>query len=261
MSNRRPVIGIAYADSSVRDNEMRIRTYVSRKYFHAVQMAGGLPVLLPAPARPGESFTQADMQSFVDRYLGMIDGLLLPGGEDVHPRYQGEDPATALDLVNPFRDEFELTLARTAYEQHKTPVLGICRGCQVIAIALGGKVHQDLSGIARVQHAQKSPRWAVSHQVKLESASRLADICRQPSHDLFTNSFHHQAVKDLPPGFICSAHAGDGVVEAIECENERFYIGVQWHPEETFTGDLASRQLFTSLIEAASRQAVGTRFN
>lgn len=261
MSNRRPVIGIAYADSSVRDNEMRIRTYVSRKYFHAVQMAGGLPILLPAPARPGEPFTQTDLQSFIDRYLGMIDGLLLPGGEDVHPRYQGEDPATALDLVNPFRDEFELGLAKTAYSQHKIPVLGICRGCQVIAIALGGKVHQDLSGIAQIQHSQKSPRWAVSHQIKLEGPSKLANIVKQANNELFTNSFHHQAIKEVPPGFSCVARTGDGVIEAIECDNDRFYTGVQWHPEETFSGDLPSRQLFTGLIEAAARHAVGTRFN
>ncbi len=261
MSNRRPVIGIAYADSSVRDNEMRIRTYVSRKYFHAVQQAGGLPILLPAPARPADTFTRTDLQSFIDRYLGMIDGLLLPGGEDVHPRYQGEDPATALDLVNPFRDEFELGLAKTAYELHKIPVLGICRGCQVIAIALGGKVHQDLGGIARVQHSQKSPRWAVSHQVKLESASKLADLFKLSNNELFTNSFHHQAIKEVPAGFICSARAGDGVIEAIECDSERFYIGVQWHPEETVTADQASRQLFAGLIEAAARHAVGTSFN
>lgn len=261
MSDRRPVIGIAYADSSVRDNEMRIRTYVSRKYFHAVQLAGGLPILLPAPARPAEDFTPADLQGLVDRYLGMIDGLLLPGGEDVHPRYQGEDPAVTLDLVNPFRDEFELCLAKTAYEQHKMPVLGICRGCQVIAIALGGKVHQDLGGIARVQHSQKSPRWAVSHQVKLEKSSKLANLFKQSNNELFTNSFHHQAVKDFPPGFTCSAHASDGVIEAIECNSERFYIGVQWHPEETFSGDQASRQLFTGLIDAAARNNSGTRFN
>ncbi|MBU1107553.1 MAG: gamma-glutamyl-gamma-aminobutyrate hydrolase family protein [Candidatus Riflebacteria bacterium] len=260
MSNKRPVIGIAYSDSSVRDNEMRIRTYVSRKYFHAVQLAGGLPILLPAPALPQAGFEKPDLAGFVDRYLGMIDGLLLPGGEDVHPRYQNEDPAVALDLVNPFRDEFELKLAKVAYEQHKMPVLGICRGCQVIAIALGGKVHQDLGGIARVQHSQKAPRWAVSHQLKIESGSKLASVLKD-TNEVFTNSFHHQAIKEIPQGFICCARAGDGVIEAVECEIDRFYIGVQWHPEETFSGDQLSRNLFNGLIEAATRHAISARFN
>ncbi|EKD82462.1 MAG: hypothetical protein ACD_39C01279G0004 [uncultured bacterium] len=260
MSNKRPVIGIAYADSSFRDNEMRIRTYVSRKYFHAVQMAGGLPILLPAPAL-AQGFEKTDIAAFAERYLGMIDGLLLPGGEDVHPRYQGEDPAVSLDLVNPFRDEFELSLAKAAYELHKIPVLGICRGCQVIAIALGGKVHQDLGGIASVQHSQKAPRWSVSHQLKLDSGSKLANILKAANNEVFTNSFHHQAVKNVPAGFVCSAKAGDGVIEAIECEADRFYIGVQWHPEETCGSDQPSRNLFTGLIDAATRHKVNVRLN
>ena len=260
MSNKRPVIGIAYSDSSVRDNEMRIRTYVSRKYFHAVQLAGGLPILLPAPMLPQAGHEKPDLAGIVERYLGMIDGLLLPGGEDVHPRYQGEDPAVALDLVNPFRDEFELSLARSAYEHHKMPVLGICRGCQVIAIALGGKVHQDLGGIARVQHSQKAPRWAVSHQLKIENDSKLASVL-QATTEVFTNSFHHQAIKEIPQGFSCSARAGDGVIEAIECDADRFYIGVQWHPEETYSADQFSRNLFSGLIEAATRNAINAKFN
>ena len=259
MSNRHPVIGIAYADSSVRDSEMRIRTYVSRRYFHAVQLAGGLPILLPAPALAQNGSDQADLQMFAARYLGMIDGLLLPGGEDVHPRYQGEDPAVALDLVNPFRDEFELTLAKMAYELDEIPVLGICRGCQVMAITLGGKVHQDLTGIASVQHSQKAPRWAVSHQLQLEKGSKLAAVLQAANNQVFTNSFHHQAIKDVPPGFACSARAADSVIEAIECLAERFFIGVQWHPEETFVGDQPSRNLFAGLIEAASHHKLSAK--
>ena len=247
----RPLIGIAYADSSVRDNEMRIRTYVSRKYYHAVQKAGGDPLLLPAPLLlPGENSSEF-FARFVDRYLGIIDGLLLPGGEDVHPRYQGEDPSPALDLVNPFRDEFELTLARKANTEHKMPILGICRGCQVLAIALGGKVHQDLAAVAGVQHSQKAPRWSPSHQVSIRHDSKLAIALK--STKVFTNSFHHQAVRELPPGFVDAGQTSDGVIEAVECYADRFCIGVQWHPEETFAGDEASRNLFAAFITAASK--------
>ncbi len=130
-----------------------------------------------------------------------------------------------------------------------------------MAIALGGKVHQDLAGIARVQHSQHAPRWAVSHQLKLENGSKLAEILKAANNEVFTNSFHHQAIKEVPPGFACSARAGDGVVEAIECAGDRFYIGVQWHPEETIGGDQPSRNLFAGLVEAASRHTVNAKLN
>ncbi|MDD2999394.1 MAG: gamma-glutamyl-gamma-aminobutyrate hydrolase family protein [Candidatus Riflebacteria bacterium] len=247
---KRPLIGIAYSDSSVRDNEMRIRTYVSRKYFHAVQKAGGDAILLPAPlllpgCEAGEFYSR-----FVDRYLGLIDGLLLPGGEDVHPRFQGEDPTPALDLVNPFRDEFELKLAQKAHEL-QLPMLGICRGIQVMAIALGGKVHQDIAPLAGVQHSQKAPRWSVSHRVILEKSSRLASI--QTSKDeIFTNSFHHQAVKDIPHGFMAAGRTSDGIIEAIESFSDHFCLGVQWHPEETYDFDEASQKIFMAFVNAAA---------
>ncbi len=251
----RPLIGIAYADSSVRDNEMRIRTYVSRKYYHAVQQAGGDPILLPAPlAVAGCDFEQG-FARFADRCLSMIDGLLLPGGEDVHPRFQNEDPVPALDLVNPFRDEFELLLARKAFSEFKLPILGICRGCQVMAIGLGGRVHQDISGVAGVQHSQKAPRWAVSHQVNVKPGSQLAAALKSSLPAVFTNSFHHQAIKEVPAGFVASGHTSDGLIEAIESADGRFCLGVQWHPEETFSGDECSRNLFAAFIAAAAKKA------
>ncbi len=247
---KRPIIGIAYADSSVRDNEMRIRTYVSRKYFHAVQKAGGDPILLPAPSLPQSNDSRKYYEYFAKRYLSIVDGLLLPGGEDVHPKYQNEDPIRALDLVNPFRDEYELTLAKTAFSEYKIPVLGICRGCQVIAVALGGKVHQDIASISNMQHSQKSPRWSPSHEVIVTEKSQLAQALKCGAK-VFTNSFHHQAVSKVPRGFKATAKSADGIIEAIEMVKDRFFIGVQWHPEETFDGDEYSINLFNSFIEAA----------
>lgn len=251
-ASARPLIGIAYADSSVRDQEMRIRTYVSRKYYHAVQKAGGDPILLPAPLLLPDHESTSFFARFVDRYLTMIDGLLLPGGEDVHPRFQGEDPSPALDLVNPFRDEYELMLAEKATRKYGLPVLGICRGCQVLAVGLGGKVHQDIAAVAGVQHSQKAPRWSTSHQVTLVAGSKLADALKSNSGKVFTNSFHHQAVKDVPDGFIASGHTADGIIEAIETASDNFCVGVQWHPEETYDGDEASRNLFAAFVNAAA---------
>lgn len=252
-SAKRPLIGIAYADSSVRDSEMRIRTYVSRKYFHAVQKAGGDPILLPAPLLLPEVDAESHFAYYAERYLGLIDGLLMPGGEDVHPRFQGEDPLRELDLVNPFRDNYELTMVRQAFKNHQMPVLGICRGCQVIAIALGGKVHQDIAHVATMQHSQKSPRWSVSHKIALSKGSNLETSLNCGSDEVFTNSFHHQAVKQVPESFKAVAKTGDGIIEAIEHSSSRFFVGVQWHPEETYDGDKYSQNLFAAFIAAAQK--------
>lgn len=258
---KRPVIGIAYSDTAFRDNEMRLRTYVSRKYFRAIYRAGGLPILLPAL----DPYLNADLQDqpmsfphsydhLVDEFLGMVDGLLLPGGEDVHPRFQGEDPHPKLDLVNPFRDEFELALVKAAYSRvyrgRKLPVLGICRGAQVIAVALGGAVHQDISDICKIQHSQKAPRWETSHKININQDSRLG--LELGAREIFTNSFHHQAIRDVPPGFMAVAQTADGIIEATESTEETFFCGVQWHPEETFDTDIFSQNLFKALVKSAS---------
>lgn len=250
---KRPLIGIAYADSSVRDNEMRIRTYVSRKYFHAVQKAGGDPILLPAPVFNGDGDAESYYEYFAERYLDLVDGLLLPGGEDVHPKFQGEDPVRALDLVNPFRDQFELTLVKKAGKDYAMPVLGICRGCQVMAIAMGGKVHQDIADVATMQHSQKAPRWSPSHRIIVAPGSKLEAALDAEGATVYTNSFHHQAIKNVPKGFKATAKTADGTVEAIEMSTGRFFIGVQWHPEETCDGDRFSQNLFAAFIKAATK--------
>ncbi|MDN5280298.1 MAG: putative glutamine amidotransferase [Clostridiales bacterium] len=258
---KRPIIGIAYSDSSMRDNEMRLRTYVSRKYYRAIYRVGGLPVLLPSvDPKLNRKLNDSD-QTFpenydhiIDNFLEMVDGVIIPGGEDVHPRYQGEDPHPELDLVNPFRDEFELAMVKAAfsktYRGKKLPLLGICRGIQVLAIALGGEVHQDISDVRRVQHSQKSPRWETSHKISIENNSKLSKILGQS--EIFTNSFHHQAVRKVPDQFNVVASTSDGIVEAIEFAKDRFIMGVQWHPEETFDTDVHSQKLFKALVEAAA---------
>jgi putative glutamine amidotransferase len=258
--NRRPIIGIAYCDSSKRDNEMRIRTYVSRKYYRAIYASGGLPILLPAIDPYFNSNIGDNKKEFPESYdhilskfLGMVDGLLFPGGEDVHPRYQNEDPDKKLDLVNPFRDEFELAMAIAAYKgtftKKRIPTLGICRGAQVLAIALGGTVHQDIAEISKIQHSQQAPRWETFHKISVIADSRLKKILSTKS--LFVNSFHHQSINKLPDGFYVSARTSDDIIEAIEPVDHSYFIGVQWHPEETFDTDKYSRNLFVSLVEAA----------
>jgi putative glutamine amidotransferase len=258
---KKPVIGIAYSDSSLRDNQMRIRTYVSRKYYRSIFMAGGLPILLPTVdphfnkrlIDEENSDFRENYNHIIEQYLNMVDAIVLAGGEDVDPKFQNEDPHPSLDLVNPFRDEFELALTRAVFKRkftrRKLPVLGICRGIQVMAIALGGKIHQDIKEIQKLQHSQNAPRWATSHKIAIESGSRLADIMQ--SSEIFTNSFHHQAVKDVPDGFKVVASSSDGIIEAMESAGDHFMLGVQWHPEETSEADEFSARLFKGFVTAA----------
>lgn len=260
---KRPVIGIAYSDTAFRDGEMRLRTYVSRKYFRAIYRAGGLPVLLPSlDPYLNEKLLEKKLpfpQSYdhiIDEYLNMVDGLVMPGGEDVHPKFQGEDPHPKLDLVNPFRDEFEIAMVKAAYSRKyngkELPLLGICRGIQVLAVALGGTVHQDISDVCEIQHSQRAPRWETSHRILVKEGSRLSSLFS--ANEIFTNSFHHQSVRTLPHEFSAVAHTADGIVEAIECDKNRFFVGVQWHPEETFDTDCHSKNLFSALVAAAAEK-------
>ncbi|NLI75785.1 MAG: gamma-glutamyl-gamma-aminobutyrate hydrolase family protein [Candidatus Riflebacteria bacterium] len=241
MTTARPLVGITYSDTAFRDQEMRLRTYVTRKYFQAVQRAGADVLLLP-PSDDGRT---------LDRYLALVDGLLLPGGEDIDPRYMGEEPSPRLGLVNPLRDTFELEMARRAFAARK-PTLGICRGVQVMAVALGGKLHQDVTTLPQaIQHTQQAPRWSTSHRVRVEAGSRLAAWLE--GTEVFTNSFHHQAVSVIPAGLRPVATAADGLVEALESADDRVFVGVQWHPEETSQADDPSRRLFANFVRAAGK--------
>lgn len=247
MSDERPLIGILYSDCAIRDNEMRIRTYVSRKYSNAILQSGGDPILLPVPFVHGISLKET--HRLAERYLGLVNGILLAGGEDVHPKFQDEDPIPALGCVNIFRDEFELIVAELAYNKFKKPILGICRGIQVMAIALGGMVHQDIASMASIQHSQTSPRWTTTHFVNFTNDSKLAEIAGEEK--MMVNSFHHQAVKAVPFGFSTAAETSDGIIEAIEATDEkRFCLGVQWHPEETFETDDFSKAIFKAFVDS-----------
>lgn len=237
MSGKRPLVGMAYCDTAFRDNEMRMRTYCTRKYFGALQKCGADVILLP----PTEE------RSVFDRYLQLVDGVLLPGGEDIDPRWMGEEPSSRLGGVNPLRDAYELELTRVCREK-RIPIFGICRGLQVLVVALGGTLHQDIAGVTMMQHSQQAPRWATSHRVSFEEGSRIRGWAACDA--AFTNSFHHQAANRLPEALKVTGRTADGLIEAVESTDADWLaIGVQWHPEETLSGDDFSRSLFTSFID------------
>ena len=210
-AGRRPVIGITgnYDDLSCK---------LGQGYYKSVVAAGGVPVVIPPVA---------DKEVLVNT-LNHIDALILSGGGDLNPLFVGEEPSPRLRGINQERDLPELLITRLAYNR-QIPILGICRGIQVLAAAFGGKVAQDITITANVKHSQDADRSELTHSVKLVQDSTLYNIYGQER--LLVNSFHHQAVKEAGEKFRVVAKSSDGIVEAIESSEYKSIIGVQWHPE------------------------------
>ena len=207
----RPVVGITgnYAELTCR---------LAEGYYKQVAAAGATPVILP-PLRDRAAILSA---------LDHIDALLLSGGADLNPLFAGEQPSPRLGGINDERDLPELLTARLAYNR-QMPILGICRGIQTLAIALGGKVAQDISSTATIKHSQDADRHVLTHTVEVAPDSLLHRL--YASSDLPVNSFHHQAVSDPGPALRVVATAPDGIVEAVESTAFKPVLGVQWHPE------------------------------
>ena len=243
-AQRRPVIGITgnYGEQTCK---------LADGYYRSVQKAGGVPVIIP-PLNDTDSIINT---------LEHIDGLLLSGGADYNPLYAGEEPQPALHGINSERDLPELLITRLAYNR-QIPILGICRGIQTLAMALGGTVRQDI-GQTTVKHSQDADRSEPTHSVAIETDSTLFNIYKShlsplTSHHspltthlsplLYVNSFHHQAVGDAGQLFRVTATASDGTIEAIESTEFKSILGVQWHPECLAEG----LPLFTWLVNEAT---------
>lgn len=207
----KPVIGITgnYGEQSCK---------LAEGYYKSVWQAGGVPVIIP-PLNDSDAIINT---------LEHIDGLLLSGGGDYNPLYAGEDPSPLLGGINSERDLPELFITQLAYNR-QIPILGICRGIQTLAMALGGRVKQDISDVAQVRHSQDADRSEPTHRVKIEPNSVLSQI--YPQKHIFVNSFHHQAVSDPGTRFSATANSSDGIIEAIESREYKSILGVQWHPE------------------------------
>jgi len=214
---------------------------INQSYVRALVAAGCAPVLIPLLD------DQARLRAIYER----LDGIVFPGGADVAPQEYGEEPIDNLNIVEPERDRTELTLARWAFDDD-LPTLGICRGQQLLNVALGGSLYQDLrhQKVTTVEHsdADGRARTALMHGVRLDPESRLAQLIDETSIEV--NSLHHQAVKSLAPALRVTGKSDDGVIEAIESPERRFWIAVQWHPEEV--DELAwVRRLFQGFASAA----------
>lgn len=208
-AKHQPIIGLTAnyegVDATLRD-----------RYYKQVVAAGGTPVIIPPIA---------DKEVLVNT-LRHLDGLILTGGGDHNPLWSGEEPSPKLHNINRERDLAELMLTRLAYNR-QIPMLGICRGIQTLAIALGGKVEQDIT--ATIKHSQDADRSEPTHSVSLVKDSTLYNIYE--AKRIFVNSFHHQAVSEPGERFRVTAKSSDGIIEAIESNEYKSILGVQWHPE------------------------------
>lgn len=195
----------------------RLRLY--DEYVSSVIKAGAIPIIIPVVTD----------KKILEEQLNVIDGLIISGGYDIDPLRYNEEPHPLLGQTFPERDEFEFTLVKLAMEK-EIPVLGICRGHQVLNVVNGGTLYQDISLKEgnNLKHIQSGHGSTVSHKIKVEKGSMLYDILGE---NALVNSLHHLAVKDIAPGFKVSAIASDGVVEAIEKKDDSFAMGIQWHPE------------------------------
>ncbi|WP_172372031.1 gamma-glutamyl-gamma-aminobutyrate hydrolase family protein [Sporosarcina jiandibaonis] len=228
----KPVIGITTGIESVKKHQL------NTNYVTAIIRAGGLPLILPI-----------GIETDVKQVAQMLDGLLLTGGGDIDPNLFDEEPHALLGEVTPTRDTLEIELVNEFLRVNK-PILGICRGHQILNVALGGAIIQDIhsqSSNTILQHSQKAPRSHRSHFVQVEKESILESITETPK--IKVNSFHHQAVKDVPKPLMISGTASDGIIEAVESTAHHFVLGVQWHPEALAeNGDAVSLGLFNKFI-------------
>lgn len=237
MSHQQPIIGLTvYGPQG--DKGFNI----PQEYVQGIVNGGGIPMLLPPVGA-----------EFVARWLHQVDGLVLAGGGDIDPSHYGNNGHETIYNLDQDRDQTEMALARLAL-QRRVPTLAICRGMQVVNVALGGTLHPHLPDIygEQVEH-RVAPRDPVDHGVGIEPGSRLAAI--MGTSKVHTSSWHHQSVDRLGAGLKAVAWADDGCIEALELDHNDRFIAVQWHPEHSIDQDPTQLALFRELVTMAAATA------
>lgn len=235
----RPIIGILSSRSGIPipGGQSITVEYANVAYCQAVVRGGGTPLLLPVMPE----------QDLAEQMFALCDGILFPGGFDVDPRFYGEAPDPMIGTIDSTMDRFWLQALDFA-RARQLPVLGICRGMQLVNVGLGGTLYQDLSrrGVPSYLHNQKQNRDYLMHEVKIEPDSRLAKVLG--AEPVYTNTIHHQCVKEPGKGLKLVAQTGDGVPEALESEDGQIML-VQWHPEALLDAEPRMVRIFEDLID------------
>lgn len=250
---RKPLIGITADYWSVTDTGETSQlglpgqdwSYIARDYTKAIEAAGGIPVIIPI---------MEDCHS-LDEILKRLEGLVLTGGKDIAPEFYGEQQKYPLSNIDPIRDEQEIELIKMIISGRHLPVFGICRGMQLINVAAGGTLYQDV-GMQNPQahpHSLRGyPRDYPTHSVTVKEDAWIASSLKGKTR---VNSFHHQAVKEVAQDFKVSAISEDGIIEGMEYAGSRLIVAVQWHPEMMFESHLEQLGLFRKFIVECSKGA------
>lgn len=235
----KPIIGITTSLLTMENGMMPglERVYVNEDYVKAVEKAGGIPLLLPPIINEGD----------IEKQVEMCDAFIFSGGVDVNPLCYGKQPSPKLSSTNMKMDRYQIALCKIVVEKDK-PFLGICRGHQVLNVALGGTLFQDLSEIPSptFKHVQQGKRGEVSHKILIKENSILSEIFGE---SIDVNSFHHQSLEKLGKDLEVIATGEDGVIEAVHLKDKKFVLGVQWHPEMLLTEGDEMLPLFKMFIE------------
>lgn len=220
------------------------RFTITRYYSQGVEKAGGVPVIIPVTTN----------LSTLQKLTENLAGLILSGGGDLDPVHFGEEPALGMGKITPERDYCELELARLFLASHK-PILGICRGMQVLNIVAGGTIWQDIYTQVYypvLKHVQDAPKSYPTHRVEIMADTLLSSIFGE-RNQIRVNSFHHQSINKVAKGFKINAVALDGIIEGIELPDAVFVLGIQWHPECMWESDQEQLAIFKTFIDACQK--------
>ena len=226
----RPVIGVLVEI----DNELVAKAQST--YTHAIEKAGGTPLVLP----------YVDDEA-IEHFVSICDGFFFTGGADVDPRRYGEAAKEGLGEIQEYRDEVEFKVFQKVIK-NSAPILAICRGAQLVNVAFGGTLYQDIPSEIHTQisHRQSEPKFSTSHDVKVIPNTPLHEITG--AERIKANSFHHQSIKTLGEGLEIMALADDGIIEAVYLSGKQYVRAYQWHPERLFDTDKQSRLIFEDFI-------------